>query len=152
MIEIKPDAFNAVVVNQIRMSPTATRRGIRKAFYFSGKALVRTARTEIRRPGRSGRKYRTNIGKNGRPLKSSRIHQASARGEFPANLSGTLQRSTDFFVRGSSEMYFGSKAEYAPFLELEKYLYRPFLEPSIKLNEKNIENYFNVHINVELSK
>ena len=47
-----------------------------------------------------------------------KLHQASAPGEFPANLSGKLVKGIDYSVRGSNSMEFGDKAKHGKYLEL----------------------------------
>lgn len=150
MIKFNTGSSNAKAVRSLMQQPKATRRGIRKAFYQTGQMLVKTARENIRRPGRSGRLYRVYVSPGGAKLKRPRLHRASARGENPANMSGLLQRSTDFFVRGSNSMFFGSKAVYAPFLE--ENLDRPFLKRAIDQRERDTERYFNIYLNQELTR
>lgn len=140
MIKVEDSKGNKIIERQIKNIPKLTREGIRNAMYDSGKDLVSTARMLINSKDKSGRLYKVYIGFSGQRLKKPRIHRASAIGEAPARISGTLGRSTDFFVRGTSELYFGSKAKYAPFLELN--LKRPYLSKSIDLNERNtIDNF-----------
>lgn len=146
MIQVRGNDGSRKLLSIIKNHPRATRRGIRRAFYFTGRSLVRKARSEIRRPGRTGRTYLVRRGQGSKIIR----HKASARGEYPANLTGTLARSTDFFVRGTTELYFGSTASYAPFLELEDKLYRPFLSNTIESEEKNTDNYFVRFIGKEL--
>lgn len=150
MIKIDTSRDNVRAIKSLMRHPRATRRGIRKAFYHTGQLLVKTARENIRRPGRTGRTYKVYVSQGGTKLKRPRLHRASARGENPANLSGVLQRSTDFFVHGTTSMFFGSKAKYAPFLE--ENLDRPFLKRAIDQSERDTERYFNIHINRELTR
>ena len=66
-------------------------------------------------------------------------HQASAPGESPAILSGTLSRSLYYKVRGSHQLEIGADAKYAGFLEsgTSKMAARPFLQPVIDKQRRN---------------
>lgn len=152
MIKVEDDKGNLLIERKINNIPQLTRKGIRRAMYDSGKDLVSTARKLINDKNKNGRLYKVKVGFGGQPLKKSRLHRASARGEAPARLSGTLGRSTDFFVRGTSELYFGSKAAYTPFLELKQYLNRPYLSTSIKQNERNTMDHFERQVAKSLRK
>ncbi len=147
MIEVKQDKRkNQAIKKNLDGNANATRQGIRKAYYQLGKSLVKTSTDLIKSPNKTGRKYWVYVGYTGNRLKRRRLHQASAPGEAPARISGTLIRSLDFFVRGTTELFFGSKVHYAPYLEDKRVLNRQFLWPSIKINEKNARNYFESNI------
>lgn len=152
MIKVEDGKGNVLAQKQIKNIPKLTREGIRTAMYETGKDLVGTARQLLKDPNKTGRLYKVNIGVTGRRLKRPRLHRASARGEAPARLSGTLGRSTDFFVRGTSELFFGSRADYAPFLELKEHLDRPYLRPSIEKNERNTIDHFERQVAKALRK
>lgn len=152
MIKVEAGKNNVVATHQLMNTPKLTRKGIRRAMYESGKDLVSTARALINSKNKSGRIYRVTVGFGGQQLKRPRLHQASAPGEAPARLSGTLGRSTDFFVRGTSELFFGAGTEYAPILEAKNKLNRPFLRPSIAANERNILDHFERQLAKQLRK
>jgi len=107
MIKITPNHNNKTVLVELHRSADGIRRGIRRGLFDIGRAHVRNARKSITAGAKTGRVY------NIRGTK----HQASAPGESPANLSGTLQKSINYTVRGSSEMEFGDKVFYGRFLE-----------------------------------
>lgn len=125
-----------------------TKAGIRQAFYQAGKSLKSTSSNLILDKNKSGILYTVRLGN------SKRKHQASAPGEAPANLTGNLRKSIGFDVRGSEQLEFGSRdgapaagvsgkqhvAKYSVFLELgtSRMAARPFLNPSIESNERNI--------------
>ena len=85
----------------------AVKRGIRSGLFEIGIENKKHLRGLILDKNKNGRIYHI----------KGKLHQASAPGEAPANLSGKLQRSVDFNVRGSSEMAFGEKEFYGKFLE-----------------------------------
>lgn len=79
------------------------KRGIRQGFFRQGKDLVKSGKRSIIDGPKSGRIYtmKTESGRKKR-------HQASAPGQAPASLTGTLWRSLDFLVRGWRSMEYGS--------------------------------------------
>jgi len=101
------------------------RTGIRQGFWETGKELVKTASSEIKRK-KTGKVYK---------YKGRRI-RAGAAGDYPANRSGANRRSLDFQVHGADELEFGAGVDYSPFLErgTSKMKARPFLKPSITKN------------------
>lgn len=155
----------------IRMTPASARakrqitelhkrnaRGIRQAFYFLGKDLIKESSKLILEKPKHGRTYLIRRGG------VRRRHVASAAGEAPANLSGALRRSLDFNVRGADRMEFGyrevftqSKGQgiiYGKFLELgtRKIAKRPGLLLSIKANERNAVVHFETQLKKALNK
>lgn len=126
-----------------------TRRGIRRAFYLLGRDLAKAAKQSIIRGPKTGRLYRIKGRKN--------RHRASAPGEAPANLSGNLQKSIDFVVRGSNQMTFGAGNElvdYAGHLELDTKNIegRQYLIKAIEDNERKAEQHFSSGIKSELNR
>lgn len=123
-----------------------TRHGIRQAFFAQGKDLVSMAQSLIIKGPKTGRLYRI----PGR----RRRHRASAPGQPPANLSGSLRKSIDFQIHGAQQLEFGSRpgkfggttantANYAKVLEegggrIQK---RPYLEPTVKKNQRNLQKH-----------
>lgn len=142
MIDIKLKDKKALL--SLKDMPNATDRGIRSSFYWSGKGLVKRANRMILDPPKTGKVYRIN----------GRNHRASAPGEAPANLTGTLRRSIDFEVRGSMNMTFGANAPYAKYLEdgTEKMKARPYLLPAIYQEQKNMLANFERYIKKEVSE
>jgi hypothetical protein len=100
------------------MSPAMARALSTQSFYNGfilglkdiGAELVDTADEGIRNPPKSGRVYHI----------KGRIHQASAPGQYPANISDTLRNSLDFTISGL-KMRFGAKKSssqnYAEYLQ-----------------------------------
>ena len=121
-----------------------TRRGIRQAFFKIGDDLVCHARDLIRKPPKTGRLYRL-------PGRKKR-HRASAPGQAPANRTGALAKSLDYQIRGNYEMEFGSKSEYAEFLEngTQKMKERPFLIRTVRDQERNTRFHLEAEVAREL--
>lgn len=132
MIQIKSDIGNRRAFLAIREAPKRARTGVRQGFYFLGKENVKLTRAEITKKDKKGRIYHIRI--KGR-LKR---HQASAPGQYPANLTGKLRKSLDFVVRGNDRMEFGAFVPYAGFLEkgTKKMEPRPSLANTVKATEK----------------
>lgn len=108
MITVHLDHYSRKVKVKILKSDSIFKTGIRNALFEIGRENVRHTRRLIRDPNKNGRIYRI----------KGRIHQASAPGEAPANLSGKLAKTMGYNVRGSKEMEFGDKEEYGKYLEL----------------------------------
>lgn len=156
MNTIKTDRKSSKVIAELKNLSKLTRRGIRQAFYFSGKDLHETSRKAIKDKNKTGRVYRVRI----RGI--LRNHRASAPGQSPANMTGNLIKSLGFHVIGSDRLEFGSNlknhsygfANYAPFLEngTPNMSKRPYIINSIKANEKNIKDHFAREIRKEIQK
>lgn len=125
-----------------------TRRSVRRAFYFAGKDITDSARNSILRKPKSGKTYI--IRKDGRRFN----HKASAPGEAPANLSGTLRRSIDFKVQGWSELEVGADTPYARRLELGggNIEARPYLIAAIEEEERNTRKHLESEVQKGLNK
>ena len=117
---IVPYRSNDKAGRSIKNINKITHKAIRQAAFRSGKELVKHAKTEILKKGnRSGHIYKIRRGS------TTRLHQASAAGEYPASISGDLWRSLGFEMQGSSSMVFGAgkvglndAEDYARILEL----------------------------------
>lgn len=138
-MKIVEDRDNQKVFLSIKNSSKTTRRGIRQGFYFLGRDLRKTAQDGIKKGPKSGRIY---LVKRAGGQRSR--HQASAPGEYPANLSGTLRRGIRFEVRGAKQLVFGAEADHAPYLEhgTTRMAPRPFLHKAVRANERNARNHF----------
>lgn len=151
MLKITADEANRRVIIQVNGAPDKIKTGIRRAFYNLGGKLRKSASDSILEKPKHGRIYLVRKGKR------LYRHQASAPGEAPANLSGTLRRSLGFDVRGSNQMEFGvrdGKATYGKDLELgtKRMLKRPFLIKAIKANERNAREFFTNEIDKALKQ
>lgn len=160
MFEIKIDPKNLKAIISIENLSNASARGIRQAFYFIGKDLVAEANKLILEKPKHGRLYKI------KRLKRIKLHRASAPGETPANLTGSLRKSIDFDVIGKEELQFGSKeiflnrkgmppgVIYGGYLEkgTKKMEPRPYLITSIKNKEAAIQTHFEREIKRSLSK
>lgn len=126
----------------------STRTGIEKAFWRSGKTLIKKFKEQVLdRKAKSGRIYfrRTAGGQR-------RRHQASAPNESPANRSGFYRKQIGFIVRGSKELAFGNSAEYAEFLEVgtSRMNARPGLGNAVTASERNIIRNFATEMSDEI--
>jgi hypothetical protein len=136
MIEIKSLESNVRSYSSLQRIERRTRDAIRSAFYNFGKDLKQESRRLIKEPPKTGRIYVLRIG--GKRI----VHQASAPGEAPANLTGKLRASVNYNVSRANEIRFGAGSEgdveYAKTLELgdSRIKKRPYLLPSINKNEK----------------
>ncbi len=118
----------------------STRAGIEKAYWRSGKALVKKLSEQvIDKSEKSGITYirKDRIGRR-------RRHQASAAGESPANRRGFYRRSTSFIVQGSHQLVFGNSAPYSGFLEggTSRMKARPGLGNAVRASERDIIRNF----------
>lgn len=139
MISIKIDSGNRKIFTHIKDISSIYDRSLRFSFYKIGKMLAKEAKRSIIQGPKTGRLYKI----TGR----KRRHRASAPGEPPANLSGNLQKSVDFIVKGSRQLDFGAGSNqliYARPLELgnDRIKQRSYLLRAINEKEKDIENYF----------
>lgn len=138
MFTVTASAGNRRVEIAMRGLENAGRRGIRQGFYELGKDLVKQARQNIIKGPKTGVVYKV----RGR----RRRHRASAAGQPPANLTGTLQKSVGFQLQGSHEMEFGYRdsAPYGVFLEggTRNMEPRPNLIKVVEGSPKNAREHF----------
>ena len=126
----------------------STFRGIRKAYYRSGKSLVRIFKQQVLdKTTKTGIIY---IRKD--RLGRRRRHQASAAGESPANRTGFYRRSVDFSVQSVKQLAFGNSAEYSGFLEVgtSRMKARPGLGNAVTAGQRNIIRNFATEISDEI--
>lgn len=125
---------------------------IRKANYQIGKTMVQEARESINTGEKSGRIYTVYI--NGK----KRVHQASAPGQAPAKLTGTLSSKTkkniDFIVKGWRYLIFGTKLLYGKYLEegTSKMAPRPYLITQVNKHIKDAKTWYVKYIKAALEK
>lgn len=144
MITISEDHRNRRVISRIKRSGRHVRDGIRSGYFRLGQDLRSEGRRLVREPPKTGRVYRIR----------GRLHQASAPGQPPANLTGLLQRSIDFEQRGWDQMLFGARAEYAPYLELgtSRIDPRPFLRPAVSAMNRNGRRHLEREVEASLKR
>lgn len=145
MIKIQADHRNKNILIKIKKNPNHFRTGIRKALIETGREMDVLARQEISdKSKKSGRIYLLRLGK--RTVK----HQASAPGEYPAKITGTLKRSVYPLVVGSSKLLFGylKDAFYGKFLEdgTKKMGARPALKMTILSKQRDLLGALKRHI------
>lgn len=144
---------------QIKHLKERNATGIRQAFYAIGKDLKADANKSILETPKHGKLYKV------QRLSRSMRHRASAAGEAPANLTGSLRRSLDYNVIGADRLEFGYREKfegktgkqgsfYGKYLELgtRKMKPRPALLLSIKKNEGNAIEHFENELSKELNK
>lgn len=156
MFKFIAGAENRTVYIKIDNLNVQVAHGIRQGFFDVGRDLLNTASKEMLKGKKTGNVYIIR-GPSGR----RRRHKASAPGETPANLTGTLRRSLGWKARGVTELEFGygvsdsrAAAQQAPFyadwMEFGtpkgKIKPRPGLGNAIKAVQKNIENYLENNI------
>ena len=107
MISVKAGRHNARAIARAKNARRNLQKGIANALHEIGAENVRHVRKLIYSPPKTGRIYIIN----------GRRHQASAPGEAPANLTGSLAKSADYKVTGSAFMEFGEREEYGRYLE-----------------------------------
>lgn len=135
-----------------------TKRGISKAFHQTGRQLIATGKQLILSKDKTGRIYHYVVyggsSKIGPKKITKKTHQASAPGEAPANLSGTLKSSFNYTIQGAKSITFGNSAKYAADLEFgtARVKARPYMSKSIETNQRDIENIFQDTITVEITK
>ena len=167
-MRIIPDPKNKQVYVQIGNIKPNIIKGIRQSYYQIGKDLKSYANKKIEDPPKTGRVYkiftRTRDGR--RKGRYSQMHIASAAGEFPAKITGELQRSLGFKVTGWNQMEFGAgqnqtqtgrvtaNAPYAKWLETGTRKMRPrsYLLRSITERQQISINYFYTYIGKALNE
>lgn len=107
MIRVKSDPQNKRVFFGIDNLSKRHKKAIRNASFEVGKIIQREGRNAILRGKKTGKTYKVGL----------RVHRASAPGESPANITGKLQRSIDYDVRGHRQMEYGYKALHGKFME-----------------------------------
>jgi hypothetical protein len=152
-IEYAPGMQKAI--DEIKKANLNTKQGIRLAMHDIGKQLKATAKKFILDPAKTGRiyhdvEYTSTSGKNRGSIKFKQTHQASRKGESPANLSGRLYKSLNYTVQGSTSLSFGNSAPYAAYLEFD--IKRPYMKKSIDADKKDIENLLQRRIITEITK
>jgi len=145
MIKIKPDHGNRKVEISIENIANSTRQGVRQAFFYYGKDLVKTLNKNVLKKPKGGKVYLIRRGK------TKRKHRSSSPNETAANISGAYRKTADFKLKGSDSMIFGagsSKVPYAEFLEkgTRKMKPRPGLKIAITETERNAKNYIESQI------
>lgn len=156
-MHIKQDPQNYRVYLKIDNLTQDVRRGIRQGYYKIGKDLRAYGQKKILEGPKTGRIYLVRTGK-----KQYKRHQASAPGEFPANLTGNLRKSIAYTVRGWESLEIGAgpagpggkAAPYAKDLEegTDKMAPRPYLKRTIEETQSNVLEHFETEIKRALTR
>lgn len=148
LVTITPARGTLLSLGKLRNLSPSIHRGIRHAWFDTGKDLMREADNQILRKKKTGVKYKT--------LR----RRSSAPGESHANQRGALRRSLGWKVHGSDSVTFGygvgkSAPDYARFVELGtprgKMKARPTLRNTVKASSRNIEVNLRTAIEKEIS-
>jgi hypothetical protein len=152
-IDYAPKSQRAI--DELKRLNQNTKQGIRLGMHDIGKQLKAIAKKFIIDPPKTGRishdvEYSSTSGKNSGAPRIKKTHQASRKGESPANLSGRLYKSLNYEVHGSDSLSFGNSAPYAADLEFR--MKRPYMKKSIDAAKKDIENLLQRRIITEITK
>lgn len=137
-IKMAIDRKNRRADIHIKNANRVTKNQIRLGFMMLGNRLVDDCRRYILEPPKTGIKW------------PSLKNRSSKKGESPAEQSGLLRRSINYQQRGGDQMDFGSRIDYAPFLEGD--LERPFISRAVDENERNGEKIMEDSIKQGLNK
>jgi hypothetical protein len=91
----------------VSKSVAAFHKGIRGGMLHVAPIIVNTVRTGILNPPKTGRLYFLN----------GKLHQASAPGEYPAELTGALREGVQYRVHTFRELVVGDTVSYGEVLE-----------------------------------
>jgi hypothetical protein len=141
-----PDPKNRRAEISIDNIERFTDRSIRQGFYKVGKLLKASANTDILAKDKKGTVYKVRRGK------VTRRHQASAKGQTFANLSGAARRTLGFDVKGGSELEFGFRENQETFYTkiLETSLNRPALGNAVRKEQGNAVSIMEQELEKEL--
>lgn len=103
------DPGSALSVGKIKAIDRDFVRGVRQAWFKTGRILLTQVQKDILHKPKSGRVYRLRKGKR------LVTHTASAPGETPANFTGVYRKSMGFQIQGWRRMEFGSRSGSAPY-------------------------------------
>ena len=141
-LKVIPGAGAEEAFKSIDKSIPIFHNGIRKGLHEVGQTVKRETKRLIRTGKRTGRVYIIN----------GRRHQASARGEAPANLSGRLAKGVKYKVRNHYQVEIGDTVPYGLFLERKDKMDRQHLLPAINnTNQENV-NTLMEYVDEELKK
>ena len=128
------------------------RSGIRAGLREIGGKLKKTAMDGIKNPPKTGNIY----------IRFGKRHQASAPGEYPANMTGRLRRGITATIENTTTMKFGADAPYAVYLQQtnhpdkqsswKKIAPRPFLTKAHRAVEPEFETMMETNMARNLNK
>ena len=128
----------------VKKSIFNNKEGIRRGLLDVGPEIEREIVRLIESPPKTGRLY----------LIGGRIHRASAWGESPATLTGTLADSVGFSVTSPTQLVMGYQANVAPYGKwLEgHWLNRPALKPGSLNKAREVEQAILLGVKRQLGK
>ncbi len=122
------------------------REGVRRGLLAVGPEIKREVVRLIKSPPKTGRYYVIN----------GQLHQASAPGEAPANLTGNLAASVNHTMTGRDTLVIGDREAIAPYAKwLEGFVPnriapRPHLLPAVISKARDMELYIELAVRREL--
>ena len=174
MLRVSGLPGNQKVFRQIAGLPESMNRGLKKANFLIGKKIQSDIRADMASKKHGRIYFLVEFWTGGSIIK----HTASAVGEAPARLTGSLKASVNYIPSSAKleigagntgggvpivkdagypgqvdlggQIGFGRTVDYARSLELKRG--RPYLKKNIDLNSKNTENYYYSEIGRELKK
>lgn len=129
----------------IKHSVRNFKEGIRRGLLEVAPEIERQVTLLIKSPPKTGRYY--NIG--------GRIHQASAPGEAPADLTGALAESVGSKVSSSTTLIIGDRAPYGKFLEgnfKNRIAPRPHLRPAALSKAREVKQAIEQGVKWQIGK
>lgn len=151
MLSIVGLSRNDLTFQQVDNLDLLTYRGIRQGFERLGNELKKELNREVLKKDKSGRTYirRDRAGRR-------RRHVASARGQTPANRTGTYRRAIGYQLRGGEQMEFGIRdsVDYAEFLEkgTRKMAPRPGVGNAVKAKQRDAMTFFEGSLDIALNE
>ena len=148
MLSITSGQTNKAAYLSLKTLNARTRLGIDRAFRMEQPELLKDTTDGFEEP-KSGNVYRVYRDIGGRKLKRGRLHQASAKNETPAVLTGALRKSLGFTMRKGSSMTYGANTPYARRWERSP---RSYLLKSIKRRQMHLWHSLESCIRREITK
>lgn len=155
MIKIVCDVGNKAVFDRIRNQAGRVKKGIRRAYLDIAISHTRKLKKDLDDKGsKTGRFYVIKVRQRGRGKRPQPVlHQASARGQTPATVTGRYKRGVKTTRGTGYQFLFGVKnTPYAKYLEPEDKLFRPGLGNTIKAEQRNTRTYFEMRIDSSLKE
>ena len=150
MLRFIGKSSNRSTSDQIDKIDELTRQGIRQGFFRLGNELKKEMNREVLKKDKRGRTYirRDKAGRR-------RRHVASAKGQTPANRTGTYRKAIGYQLRGGEEMEFGVRAsvKYAEFLEdgTRNMAPRPGIGNAVKAKQRDAMTFFESSLDISLT-
>lgn len=151
MLSIVGLSRNELTFQQVDNLDLLIARGIRQGFRRLGDELKKEMNREVLKKDKRGRTYirRDKAGRR-------RRHVASAKGQTPANRTGTYRKAIGYQLRGAEGMEFGVRArvKYAEYLEdgTRKMAPRPGVGNAVKAKQRDAMTFFEGSIDIAVNR